>query len=174
MTLRAAALAAAAVLGWSTTGRADDAPPPVRDAENRYELHVPDDWQSLAIVDALLGAQAPDGAARLVVTRVDHPNRAAWRSERTFFSQVERGVARAADGYRRLHRRRGRLGRVPHLDLRFRRRTADGREVVAMRFLFFRRYSLILTVSTEADRARRQRRTVRRLVRSFVPYFAPG
>ncbi|MEM9490192.1 MAG: hypothetical protein AAGC55_13675, partial [Myxococcota bacterium] len=116
--------------------------------------------------------------AVLAISRVNYPNLAAWRSKTMpdYSREVENGLRAAVRDYRRIDQREHRLGRVPALDLAFRHggeRASDerGEWVVLMRFLFFRRYSLSLTLTMPADRYRRFRRAHRAVRDSFQPYF---
>ncbi|WP_428264044.1 hypothetical protein [Haliangium sp.] len=121
----------------------------------------------------LAGYRHPPSDARLAITRIRYPNLRAWRGEDSFFAEVEAGVAAAAVGLDRFHQRRQRLGRVPALDLGFRGRGPNGREVLLTRFLFFRRYTLALTMRVPTRGYRRHQRALRALVESFEPSFAP-
>jgi len=142
-----------------------------RHDEHRFKLTIDDDFERDG--EALLWR---NGRAEqtLSITRINSSNHAAWRGKRSFFAGVETGVRSNAPGYRALKKRRGRLGRVPHLDLIF-EYDADGdtKITVAMRFVFFRRYTLVLAVDTPARRYRKHRRAVRKLTKSFKPYFPP-
>ena len=96
----------------------------------------------------------------------------AWRKRKSFFDGVVKGVRAGAKGYQQLRKRRGKAGRVPTLDLWFSYEAADGAEVVvAMRFLFFRAYALSLAIETPKARWNKQRRAVKKLARTFKPYF---
>lgn len=142
-----------------------------RHDDHRFELALGDDWQRDG--DALTWRN-PSTAQTLTITRIDSSNYAAWRGRRSFFTGVEQGVIDAAPGYRALRKRRGKLGRVPHLDLWFEYQPADSEPLaVAMRFVFFRRYTLVLAIDTPAERYRKQRARLRQLTKSFKPYFAP-
>jgi hypothetical protein len=140
-----------------------------RDADRRFELELPAAWTKDS--DALLWRNS-DTDQVMVVTRIDGPTSDAWRGRRSFFDAVEKGVRDSADSFKSLRRRRGKAGRVPTLDLWFQYRATDGADVtVAMRFLFFRRYTLSLAIDTPAKRFRKHRRAVRKLTKSFKPYF---
>ena len=109
--------------------------------------------------------------ARLAIARMNYPNLGAWRRDKAFFAQVEAGLSETSPGFKRLYQNQMRIGKVPALDVTFRRKTNDGTEVVLMRFLFFRRYTLALTLSMPKRAYRRYRRTHRKLIENFVPYF---
>lgn len=168
-------------------GAARDA---IQVAAHQYQLDLPVAWSPAAPASgdastsgatagtvtgssAVLSRHAHDaGGARLVITRVAYPNPGAWSRKDAFFDQVEHGIRAAAPGCTRLQRRQHRLGRVPAMDVQLRRRMGHGAEVVHMRFLFFRRYTLTLTLAAPARGYRRHGRAYRALVDSFVPYFA--
>jgi hypothetical protein len=164
------ALAACLVLGQAAVAGAQEV---VQSRPHQYRLALPAGWTDASAAGPAMvsGHRHEPSGARLAITRVDYPNPAAWQQEAAFFEQVEDGVRAAAPGYARLHRRQLRLGRVPAMDLSFRRRTGDGAEVVHMRFLFFRRYTLALALAAPARAHRRHGREHRALVDSFVPSF---
>src|SRR5690606_25860846 len=110
------------------------------------------------------------GGARLVVTRTDHPNRAARRGDRDFFAEVERGLARSVPDYRRHKSKTFKLGSVPALDLWFHRNRGRQRQLIAMRFLFFRRFTLALAVSSAPSRRPVLGRAERAALSSFKPF----
>ncbi len=144
---------------------------PVRHPEDRWELELPESWTRRG--DDQVWAN-PDTGQQLVVHRIDGPGTPAWRGRKDFFDGIEAGVSRTASGYKRLKRSTGKVGRVPTMDLWFRYDAADGAEVtVAMRYLFFRRYAVVLAVDTPRQSARRHRRGTRHLLRSFRPWFPP-
>ncbi len=116
----------------------------------------------------------PPSGAYFALTRTDYPNPRAWRrNNEAFMAEVESGVVEQAKGFRPLYRRSQRLGRVPSLDLGFRQRSPRGREVVLIRFLFFRRYTLSLALRVPAKSYRRYGSQHRSLMSGFVPYFGP-
>ena len=186
---RGMVLAICLVLGWAAlvprvglARPAPDAParPPGNDdgdsvarvAGHQYQITVTDGWTAASPggPPLLAGYRHEDSGGRVVITRADYPNRGAWRQRAAFFEQVEDGLQASTPGYARLHRRQVRLDRVPAMDLVFRRRAGDQTEVVHMRFLFFRRYTLTLALVAPARVHRRHRRAYRKLVESFVPY----
>lgn len=144
-------------------------------AAHQYRIEVPEGWSGTGASAGepviVSGYRHERSGARLAITRVDYPNPGAWRQKDAFFEEVEDGVREAAPGYTRLHRQRRRLGKVPAMDLFFRRRTGDGTQVVLLRFLFFRRYTLALALASPARAYRRHGRAHRALVDGFVPYF---
>ncbi len=159
-----------------TLGIVAIAPPalskPLTDRTHRFAIDVDANWSRQHKVPS--GTVAvftnPKHGLQLAIARVNHPNRAAWRSRAWFFASVEQGVQRAATKYKRLHRKRHKLGRVPALDIEYRHRGQE--ELVTFsRFLFFRRYSLVLSISVPAQSHGRQKKRMKAIVGSFRPYF---
>lgn len=147
----------------------------LRHAEHRFEIELlGGPWREVPIgeVQPVAGWMNDEAGAVLAITRVNYPNADAWRGKDRFFADVEAGLRETTEGYRRLGRRTHRLGRVPAMDLTFRHQRADGSEVVLTRFIFFRTYSLALTVAVPDDAYGERRDQLARLVRSFKPYFA--
>ena len=101
------------------------------------------------------------------VVRVNYQNDAAWRGHREFFTNVERGLLDASPGAFHVRRVRGKLGRVPHLDVFFRQKKSAAAQEVSVRFLFFRRYTLIATIGGPS----RYRRLAASAISRFTPYF---
>jgi hypothetical protein len=100
-----------------------------------------------------------------VISRSDFANRRAWRKDARFFREVERGFASATEGYKRTGKKQHKLGRIPVLDLDFRH---GEKRAGQARFLFFRRYTVMLVLSGSSKRAMKPIRD------SFVPYFGPS
>ncbi len=100
------------------------------------------------------------------VVRVNYQNHAAWRGHREFFAHVEQGLLDASPGASHVRRVRGKLGRVPHLDVFFGQKNSPTAEV-SVRFLFFRRYTLIATIGGP----RRYRHLATHAIEQFTPYF---
>jgi hypothetical protein len=147
----------------------------MRHAEHRFEIELASGpWREVPIgeVQPVAGWMNDELGAVLAITRVDYPNADAWRGKDRFFEEVEAGVREHTEGYRRLGRRTHKLGRVPAMDLTFRHQRGDGHEVVLTRFIFFRTYSLALTVAVPGEAYGERRRQLARLVSSFQPYFA--
>jgi hypothetical protein len=142
-----------------------------RDAKNQFQLQIPPSWKSARGADGtLLAFESTPSGRLLTVTRVDFPNRRAWRKDKTFYEEVERGVEESSKQYKRLARKTRKHGKVPGLDLTFRRASADY-PVVAMRFLFFRRYTLIVSLAYSDAAYKAHRQSGSKLVSSFKPYF---
>lgn len=170
--VRAAALAAGAVLLLAApAARADEV---VREADDYYQLTVPRGWTAVepaagAEEIVLARAQAATGQA-LALTRVAYPNR--HRKDEAYRNQVVAGLAAATRDYKQLSRRDRTVSTVPVTDVVFRHRASTGARVTSVRFLFFRTFTLILTVAGPADGHERTRRTTAALISSFQPYFA--
>lgn len=166
--------AAKAAPGEAAAPGEDDSESVTRGAGHRYQLTMPGGWTATdpagAPADVLAGYRHHDSGARVVITRADYPNPAAWRQQTAFFEQVEAGLQASTPGYARLHRRQMRLDRIPAMDLGFRRRAGGGAEVVHMRFLFFRRYTLALVLVAPVHAHRRHQHAYRKLIDGFVPY----
>lgn len=142
----------------------------ITDTALHYTLDLGSGWQPApAPKPALAGFVRPDAHQTLALLRMRYPTRPAWRGKRHFFDNVEDGVKAGAPHYHRLRRRRFKLHGVPVLDLRYSEREHGGRSAVAMRFIFYRRYTLAAVLVTPW-RARRARRQARRVVASFQPY----
>ncbi len=142
-----------------------------RDGKNQFQLRIPPAWKSTQGAETTLIAfeSVPSGRL-LTVTRVDFPNRRAWRNDSDFYDEVEQGVEKASKAYKRLARKRLKLGRIPVLELTFRRASADY-PVIATRFMFFRRYTLIASVAYTIDAYKAHRRSDAKMLASFKPYF---
>lgn len=172
---------ASALLTAITTGQAVAG---VRVAEHQYELDALDGWSELTggergeaddLLDDVIivaGYRHARSGALLAITRMNLDNPRAWRDDGDFFAEVEAGIEDTSPRYQRFHRRQQRVNKVPALDLGFRRDSERGREVVLMRFLFFRRYTLALALRVPARAYRRHERAFRTLVTSLAPYVA--
>jgi hypothetical protein len=108
------------------------------------------------------------GDETVVVARRRGNTEAAYAKEKpartAYFDGVEKGVKDETPGYRRLSATERGLGsrNIPALDLWFR-----GREGVrGLRFVFFRGFMVVLSVSSPGSRPSRDHR---RIVDSFVP-----
>ncbi len=144
------------------------------DEANYFALRLPAGWQATTPAEGaetIVAAFAnPRTEQYLAVTRIGYPNRAVRRDRARFFAQVEEGLRKTTPGYARMTRKQRRFAHVQVLDLSF-RHTPAGRddEVIAVRFLFFRTFSLSLAVASKARRYRRQRRSTAALIGSFRP-----
>lgn len=169
------ALACALVTGPALAG--------ARVPAHQFQLDELDGWSELPAPDRADRGDAGDvlivagyrhagSGALLAITRMNLASPRAWRDDEGFFAEVEAGIESASARYQRFHRRQQRIGKVPALDLGFRRDSERGREVVLMRFLFFRRYTLALALRVPAPAYRRHERALRTLLASFAPYVA--
>jgi len=157
----------------------------VRVAEHQFQIDEPassDGWRELpasergdaADVLIVAGYHHAGSGAVLAITRMAIANPRAWDDDDDdFFAEVEAGIESTSARYQRFHRRQQRVNKVPALDLGFRRDSERGREVVLMRFLFFRRYTLALALRVPAPAHRRHERAFRALLESFAPYLGP-
>jgi hypothetical protein len=175
--MRAGALALAGVLAAAlvSSGRAVAE---VRVVEHQFRHADLDGWSELPVRDrgdagnlqVVAGHRHARSGAVLAITRMNLVSPRSRDHEEAFLAGVEDGIENASARYQRFHRRQQRVARVPALDLGFRRDSARGREVVLMRFLFFRRYTVALAVRVPARAYRRHERALRKLVESFEPY----
>ena len=171
---RALAIAGGLVVAILTGQAAAD----VRVAEHQFQHDDLDGWSELPVrergdagnVLIVAGYRHAASGALLAITRVGLANPRAWRGDDDFFAGVEAGIERTSARYQRFHHRQQRVARVPALDLGFRRDSERGREVVLMRFLFFRRYALALALRVPAPAYRRHERAFRKLIERFEPY----
>ena len=171
--MRVAAVAASLAVAIAALPARAAEPQPYRDPDHYFQIALGDRWSPTepgAGPEQLLLARAASDGRALAVARVAYPN--PRRRDRDYQKQIEAGVEAAARGYHRLSHKISRAGYVVVIDVTYRRDTDDGREVVASRFLLFRTFTLILSVTTPARSWRHQRRATQRLLRSFVPYFA--
>ena len=148
-----------------------------KDAKHRYAVNLDESWRQLAVptesLAPLAGFEHPASQALLAINRVGYPNLEAWRKRTmpAYKEEIEEGIRATVRGYRPLHSRVHKLGNVPALDLSFRHHTDGRAEVVLVRFLFFRSYSLSLILSTPARTHRTHLRRHRGVLESFQPYF---
>jgi hypothetical protein len=182
----ARALAMAVMLAIVSARMTGQAVADVRVAAHQFQLDGLDGWSELPggergdagnVLDDVIivaGYRHAGSGALLAITRMNLANPRAWRNgdDDDFFAEIEAGVEGASARYQRFHRRQQRVNQVPALDLGFRRDTERGREMVLMRFLFFRRYTLALALRVPAPAYRRHERAFRSLVTSFAPYVA--
>lgn len=177
---RARALAIAGMIASAIALMAGHAVAGVRVAEHQFQLDQLDGWSELPGAERgdaanvlIVAGYRHAGGALLAITRMGLANPRAWGDDDDFFAEVEAGIESASARYQRFHRRQQRVNKVPALDLGFRRDTERGREVVLMRFLFFRRYTLALALRAPAPAYRRHERAFRALLESFTPYLGP-
>lgn len=144
---------------------------PVKDAKNHFQVGDVKGWDVKAVDNSasdnerlVATATHSSGQARAAVIRVTYPNTPAWRKKKYYFDEVVRGLGAATDGFVLVSRKRSKIGKVPVLDVRYRRKHESAPHV-AVRFVFFRTFTLIASAS--ANRA--QRRAASQLARSLLP-----
>lgn len=148
----------------------------ISDAKQRYQFTLKAGWRAVDVPDGsrtpLIGYTNGKAGASLVVNRVTYPNIPAWRrtTRAGYYDDIERGVTERVKRYKRLHRGEMRKGTVPVFDLTFRYRDKRGDQVVLMRFVFYRRYSLSLVIRLPARKFRRYKKAMNRVRDSFQPY----
>lgn len=160
-------LAAAAVAAGAA---APAAAGEIVDPSNHFRLELGAGWsadQSAEPGETLLVARHGSGSAVAVLTRSNHPNLPAWRTQAHYFDDVVAGLRAATAGFKLVSRRQGRVGtsrKVPFLDVTYRRRHPSAPHV-ATRFLFYRTFTLILAVASDAAR----RRSAAAVAQSLAP-----
>jgi hypothetical protein len=171
VTLRVAAriaLAAAIAVGAAGTAAADasSTAAPLDLPDTPAELTLPAGWQPLALPPTAavppLGAWHHPSGATLVVTRAAAPNPDAWREKTraAHAEEVEAGTRAAVPRYQRRERRLLEVAGVPALELSFRRAVGAAgkeREVVSIRFLFFRTHTVSVAIAVPEARWRKAR-----------------
>jgi hypothetical protein len=162
MVRRSSAALCAALLAGAVAPVAAE---PLVDPKNHYRLDLGDDWavERSGEPPQLLSLRHRSGA-RAVLTRTNFPNRPAWRRRAHYFDDVVAGIKANTAGFALHRRKRGRLKKIPYLDVVY-RREHDSRPLVHTRFLFYRTFTLILTASSSPA----GRRSAARLVRSLGP-----
>jgi hypothetical protein len=149
----------------------------VKNAEQHYQLKLSDTWTAIEIADndeGRLAGYTHDSGAILAITKVAFPNIDARRTKtkKAFFARVEKGVEDAAKDYERLHRKQSKSGRVPLFDLTYRHERADGTsEVVYLRFIFHRTYSVSLAIAIPDEAYKANKKANAKLVKTFKPYW---
>jgi hypothetical protein len=105
------------------------------------------------------------------LSRIGFPSLAAWRKNerKAFIESVVEGARDSAKDFRKKAQKSQRVGGVPALDPHFTRTGDQGPELVWMRFLFYRRYSIVASSSTPAAASREQRRKAIDFTRSLKP-----
>ncbi len=146
---------------------------PIVDEELHFTLELPANFTALAKGTALRRYSHPSGL-KASLSRIDNPNLPAyWRKEsKAFLASLERGVAKASTGYRLRTRQDSRAGRTPVLDIHFQRVREGVRELVWMRFLLFRRFALVASVSSPYRADRKTRKLAEKFTSSLAPYVA--
>jgi hypothetical protein len=142
------------------------------DGKHRYQVELPDGFslhENLA-EGTLARYGDPERAIDVAIARVDYPNSPAWRDDDRFFDNVESGIRGATKRYKRIAKKRRHLGKVPTLDLWFSRQSDRARDVVATRFLFFRRYTLVLSIAMSEEAHKRHKKLAAGIIDSFEPF----
>jgi hypothetical protein len=153
--------------------RGDERSGTLRDEAQHYRIAVASGWRPIAAPPGTLVAyQAPGGRATLAISRIEIGLRWA-RDAAGLAADLERGVEQATRGFRRVGRQSSELGRVPVFDLSYRRAPGPGGDMILSRYLFFNRYSLVLSIGLGAGAGRSERRAAEAMVKSFVPYKVP-
>lgn len=147
------------------------------DKDMRFKLRLGPGWTALARPDDArtpLAGYRHDGYDALVaINRVDYPNIPAWRTKErdAYFDEIERGLREEVADFKRLGHDRGRLRDIPFYQVTFRHRTDDGRRVVLMRFIFYRRYSVSLSLEVPARSYRRNKKALQAIRDTFEPLY---
>lgn len=140
---------------------------PVTDRAAQYRIVIAPGWRQTRVPEGTLAAyQSPGGAAQLAITRVSTGTR--WRDAGALAVEVERGIEKASPGYRRLRRRAGESAEVPTLELTYEREAEPNR--ILSRYLFFTRYTVVVTIGLLSRASRAERRAAEAMLRSFNPY----
>lgn len=141
-----------------------------RDAKQHYEIRVPQSFVFRSAGD-LLGSYQGSQPMTMTVSRISHPGLPAWRKKQrdAFIDQVVSGARESAKGYRQQSKKSHRVDGVPALDLHFSRGLKSTKEMVWMRFLFFRRYTLVASASTSSTSQGVHQKRAREFTRSLLP-----
>lgn len=146
-----------------------------RDAKQHYEIRIPQSFVLHAAGD-LLGSYQGNQPMAMSVSRIDYPSLPAWRKNQrdSFIESVVAGARASAKDYRQKSLKSHRVDRVPALDLHFTRFGKSGQEHVWMRFLFFRRYTLVASASTPSTSQGKHKKRAKDFTRSLAPSRAPA
>lgn len=144
----------------------------LRDGGHQYQIVIPPAWRPIAAPPGTLSAyQTGGGRGHLAITRVELGLRHAGEPQ-ALMADVERGLERATQGFRRVRRQAGQTGGVPTLDLWYERRRPSGPALMLSRFLFFRRHSMVVSIGLEPGARRSERRAAQAMLKSFTPFQA--
>lgn len=153
--------------------RGDERSGTLRDEAQHYRMAVAPGWRPIAApAGALVAYQAPGARATLVITRIEIGLRWA-RDAAGLAADLEEGVEQATRGFRRVRRQSSELDRVPAFDLSYRRAPGPGGDTVLSRYLFFNRYTLVLSIGLGVGAGRSERRAAEAMVKTFAPYKVP-
>jgi hypothetical protein len=114
--------------------------------KSKATLTLPDGWNRVKhTYKGIVEIFKHDNGSTLVVTRADVPNPDAWVSEKkqAYADQVEKGIAKAVPGYKRVSKKLGDANGIPALDVEAKR---EGGAIVVARVLLYRTYSVTLGI----------------------------
>ncbi len=137
------------------------------DPGKRITVEAPASFQFDASEGRLASFQ--NGDLRLSLSRIEYPALSAWRKNQRedYWEQIVEGARQAVPGYRHKAKSYQRVGGVPSLDLHFAR---AGGELVWMRLLFFRKFTIVATAATPPSAQRKYKKRARAFTRSLRPY----
>lgn len=153
-------------------------PPPsgtLQDGEHAYQVVIGAGWQPATTPEGTLVAyREAGGRGHLAITRVE-VGRMGEKHRARMIDEVERGVERETSGYKRLKRSLTMEGIVPILDLWYERSgstsaSASAPRMILMRYLFFRRHTVVLSIGLPARPPRDLRRASEVMLKSFKPF----
>ncbi len=144
---------------------------PIADKSNHYQFEAASGWSVQKVESdskdpqrVLARGEHSFGKAEATLYRINFPNLPAWRNKAYYFAEVLDGLKKSTDGFVLISKKRSKLGRVPVMDVRYRRKH-DEMAHVSVRFVFFRTLTLILSVRSE----HKLRRSAQALARSLKP-----
>lgn len=159
------ALSLALTAMFAAPARADRDESTLRDGSHQYQVVIADGWKPITAPAGTLAAYRASGErGHLAITRVSVGIR--QREPEELVAEVERGVASATRGYQRVRRKLGQTSKVPTFDLWY--ESSSG--LTLLRFLFFSRHSVVLSIGLESGAGRRERRAAEAMLKSFRPY----
>ncbi len=137
------------------------------DPGKRITVNAPASFQFDASEGRIASFQ--DGDIRLSLSRIQYPALAAWRKNQRddYWEQIVEGARQTVPGYRHKAKSYQRVEGVPSLDLHFAR---AGGELVWMRLLFFRKFTIVATAATPESAQRTYKKQARAFARSLRPY----
>lgn len=147
------------------------------DKKMRFKLRLGSGWTVLPQPDdartPLAGYRHRGYDALIAINRVDYPNIPAWRTKErdAYFDEIERGIRATVTDYKRLGQDRGRLRNIPFYQVTFRHRSDDGRRMVLMRFIFYRRYSVSMSLDVPARSYRKNKKALQKIRDTFAPLY---
>jgi hypothetical protein len=131
-------------IGRATATPAAPEPPGLALPDTAARLVLGDGWQPVAGDGLVAGYRRADGSL-LAITRSAVPNPDAWRAatRAAYAERIERGLAAAVPGYRRIAMRVVDAAGIPALDVEAQR---SGEATLLVRVLLFRSYALALAL----------------------------